>query len=220
MADPNTLVAGDLIRSARDEHPSFDARRHPDPVLLRALSRKQKSLVSKVIRSNSEAFVTDLETTFPLADFDAGITLPDIKYPARAEVQDAQGNKRDVDIIAWELANNYTMGAYIRNGVLYLTGIAQDWVSWALIRLYYMPEVEALTKLTGATGTLVLPNSAEPCLVSYLAYFMAKRGHVDKDLEQPSKREFYESWKGTEEEFLDEMDMVTQAVVSRVQERF
>lgn len=217
---PASLVAKDLILAARDEHPSFEERRHPSQVLLRALSRKQRSLVSKMLVSNSGALVTNLDTVLPLADFDAGVTLPDYKGAPSLEIEDAAGCKRSIDLVAWELRTSYRMGAFIRNGVLYLTGVAEDWTGLSILRFLYTPEVMALTALTGANGTLVLPNSAEPCLVAYLAYFMAKRSHNDKAVAQADRVEFKVLADEAEEDFLDEMDRSQQAVVSKVMETF
>ena len=62
-----TLVAGDLITSARDRSPTFDDRRHPDPVLLRALSSYQKELLGKIIRLDPSKAVEFFDQAVRLA---------------------------------------------------------------------------------------------------------------------------------------------------------
>lgn len=220
-----SLVAADLIQSARDEHPLFDDRRHPKLILLRALSRCQRRLVPKINRVNTKFLTEELETALPLADFAAGITLPDYSFPVGVEVQSpssVQGgtNIFAVDIISREARLRYALCVYIRNNVLYLSGDANDWVGFTYVRFYYVAEVDPLTTYTGAGGTLVLPNAAEPCLVAYLSHFMAKRTQKAEGVEAPDKRTFREGWKEAERDFLDELAMHTQAEVSVVRDVF
>ncbi len=221
MAEPNSLVAADLIRSARDEHPSFaDERRHPKETLLRGLSRYQRTLASKVLKRNNAAMVTTFEEDLPLADFAAGVEVPDYKYPGGVEAIDGQGVSSRIDLVPWQSRNGYLLAAYLRAGVLYLTGTAVDWVGFVTLRFFYVPEVEALTALTGAGGTLVLPNAAEPCLVAFLAYLMAKRGHKDETVEKPDVTVHLTDWQAAEKDFLDEMHNHSTAESSIVRETF
>ncbi len=221
----NSLVAADLILSARDEHPLFDKRRHPDLVLQRALSRYQRRLIPQISRVNTKFMVTELETALPLADFDAGITLPDYSYPVNAEVQtpgSVQGENRKftADIISREARFRYDLAVYVWNNTLYLTGQAADWQGFTFVRFYYVAEVDPLTTLTGATGTLVVPNAAEPCLVAYLCHFMAKRTQKTEDVEAPDRRAFRGEWKDAETDFLDQMSTHVQAEVSVIRDVF
>lgn len=218
----NSLVAGTLIEAARDLHPTFDPRRHPPLVLLRALSRYQQQLVNRIVRATTSFLTAVQETALPLADFDAGIVLPDYKYPAGVEVEGATTVNEvtpiyPVELIPWEDRRRYHLAAYTRNNVLYLTGSATDWVGFTTVRFYYVAEVDALT---GLTGTLVLPNAAEACLVGFLASFMAQRGSQDPSLEAADRREFRAIWREAEEEFLQEMEQHSHAVVSVVRETF
>lgn len=217
-----SLVARDLILAARDEHPSFDERRHPKDGLLRALSRYQRRLVAKIIRINEKFMVAEQETVLPLADFEAGIEVPDYKFPAGAEVEHGITPVRTtpLNFVPWEQRHRYVNGLYLRNNRLYLTGTASDWSGFTLLRFFYMPELDALTKVSGDEGTLVVPNAAEPCLVAYLVSFMAQRGHKDPEMEQPDKAGFKREWERLEQEFLDELDEHGQAEVSTVHEVF
>jgi hypothetical protein len=217
-----SLVAADLIQSARDEHPLFDDRRHPKLILLRALSRYQRRLVPLINRVNTKFLTEELETALPLADFAAGITLPDYSFPVGVEVQSTSSETviATVDLVAREARLRYGRAAYVWNNKLYLTGVANDWVGFSYVRFYYVAEVDPLTTYTGAGGTLVLPNAAEPCLVAYLSHFMAKRTQKTESAEAPDKRVFRDAWKEAEQDFLDELQMHTQAEVSVVREVF
>ncbi len=220
-----SLVAADLFESARDEHPLFDPRRHPDLVLLRALSRYQRRLVPRITRVNTKFLTTELETALPLADFDAGITLPDYSYPVGAEVEtpgsiQAENKKFTADIVAREARFRYDLAVYVWNNKLYLTGQAADWQGFTFVRFYYVAEVDPLTTLTGAGGTLVVPNAAEPCLVAYLCHFMAKRTQKTEKVEAPDRRQFRDEWREAETELLDELSMHVQAEVSVVRDVF
>lgn len=218
-----TLVARDLIQSARDEHLAFDRRRHPDGMLVRALSRYQRRLVPRLIRLNPTILTQVLEQALPLPDFDAGVTLPDHKYPAGVEVETLPQEsglrqpKFQVELIPWQARFRWHLGAFIRNNVLYLTGSERDWLGFVKLRFYYVPEV---TPLTTVDDTLVLPDAAEPCLVAFLASFMAQRPVGGADVERPDVREFRTAWRETEEEFLDEMGQHVQAQTSVIAESF
>ncbi len=207
-----SLVASDLIRSARDEARDFDDRHHPDPVLVRHLSRYQRRLVSRVVQLNPAAMTTFQTTSLPLADFDAGVTVPDFKRPAQIELEASPGSgtrvpKYESNLVPWEERFRFHLAAYVRGSTLYLTGQAQDWVGFNTLRFYYVAEVDVLTD---GDSVLVLPNAAEPVLVAYLAYVMAKRGSGE-EAGRPDPKTFRADWRETEEEFLDEMARQSQS---------
>ncbi len=218
-----SLVAQDLIDAARDPHPAFDDRRHPGGVLLRALSRYQRHLASRIVQYNPSVLTQLQETTLPLANFDAGIVLPDFKYPAGVEAEmppessDVENRKHQIDLIAWQARHRWHLGAFIRNNTLYLTGNAQDWVGFTKIRFFYVAEVE---KLTDGTSVLVLPNAAEPCLVAYLSHVMAIRLVGDPHVPRFDAAPFLATWGDLEERLLDEMGRHDQATVSVIHEAF
>ena len=221
----NSLLAGDIINSSRDEHPIFDTRRHPNLVLLRALSRYQRQLIPKINRVNTKFMTSELITALPLADFDAGITLPDYIYPVGAEVEtpsSVQSENRlfTADIVSREARLRYDLAVYLWNNTLYLTGHVADWQGFLSVRFYYIAQVDPLTTLTGATGTLVLPNATEPCLVAYLAHFMAKRSQKTEDVEAPDRRMFRNEWKEAEADLMDELAMHVQTEISVIRDVF
>lgn len=218
-----SLVAKDIIDAARDAHPVFDRRRHPGGVLLRALSRYQRSLAAEIVKYNPSVLTQVQTTSLPLASFDAGVALPDFKYPAgvEAEMPPESGGtvsrKHQVDLVPWQARFRWHLGAFIRNNTLYLTGTAPDWVGFQTLRFYYVPEVE---NLAAESAVLVLPNAAEPCLTAYLGHFMAQRSKGDPTAAGLDAREFRVTWREAEDEFLDEMGRHDQATTSVIHESF
>ena len=216
------LVAGELITSARDEHPTFNDRRHPDPVLLRALSRYQRELFGKLIRLDSQKAVIYQDTALPLASFDAGIAVPTYKYPSGAEARTSTCTiGRQLKIVAWERRTEYHHAVYLRNGVLYLTGLESYWTDYDTIRFFYVPELAALAIDAAAmSAVLSLPDAAEATLVAFLALQMAKRGGAGDGETAPDAKVFGGEWVAAEDRFLDEMGRNTQAVSSVIRDVF
>lgn len=218
-----SLVAQDLIDAARDLHVAFNDRRHPGGVLLRALSRYQRQLIPRIIQYNPSVLTQVQETSLPLADFDAGVTLPDFKYPAAVEAETLPQEsglrqpKFQVDLVPWQARFRWHLGAFIRNNTLYLTGTARDWIGFTKLRFYYVAEVESLT---AGTSVLVLPNAAEPCLVAYLAHVMGQRTVGDPQVPEFDATAFLASWQAQEEALLDEMGRHDQATTSVIREAF
>jgi hypothetical protein len=218
-----TLVAGNLIRAARDEHPTFDDRRHPDPVLLRALSRYQRELLGRITRLDPAQGIAHLDTTLPLSSFSAGITVAACKKPFGAEVTLAghhvHGKTHPVDLIPWREKAAYRHAVYFLDGVLYLTGQARDWVHFSMLRFYYVPEPASLA-LDDTVILTLLPDAAEPTLVAFLASKMAQRGGAGEGQTPPDPASFAADWMRAEDRFFDEMAANTQAVTSTVREVF
>lgn len=221
MAGP--MVTADVIRSARSLHPTFDKNRHPDRMLVETLSRYQRELLARIIRLDDSLAVTFFDTPLPLADFDSGIALPAYKYPSSVEVTHvgAAGHQRvaTVDLVPWQDHKAYHGAAYIRNGVLYLTGRAQSWAGFSNVRFYYIPEPDAVD--LSLEGTLdFLPQAAEPVVVAYLCKVMAGRGGHGPNEVAPNVGQFTKDWRDSESYFFDEIGHHTQAVVSTVKDHF
>jgi hypothetical protein len=205
-----SLVARDLIQAARDLSPAFDERRNPSPMLLRLLSTYQRRLAGKVVQRNQTVLTANQETALPLATFTAGITVPDYKRPLKVWALES-GNtadpdpKTEIELVGWTALPRYLRGAALKDHVLYLSGVPADWVNFTGIRFEYIPELNALTALTGSGGTLALPNAAEPVLVAYLAYRMAARGVKAEDVEPPDTPRLRQEWLEAEDDFLGEL---------------
>jgi hypothetical protein len=212
-----TLVAGDVIESARGLHPSFNKLRHPDPLLIRALSRYQRELLARIIRLDSSLAVAFFDQALPLADFSAGIAVPPYKYPFGAAAISATGKQHHMDLVSWEASKLYHHAAYLLNGVLFLAGKEHNWTSYATIRFLYVPEPSAVTLSLG--GTLdALPEAAESVVVSYLGLVMASRGGADDGMAKPNPSEFRVDWTQAEQRFFDEIGRHTQAQTSVVRD--
>jgi hypothetical protein len=215
-----SLVVRDIIQAARDEHPSFEERRHPSAGLLRMLSRYQRRLAGRIVQTNRRILTASQDTALPLADFTVGITVLDYKRPLRVwalgpATSDDPDPKTEVDLVGWEAAPRYYRAAFLRDHVLYLSGTAADWVGFTGIRFDYVPELDTLTTL-GAT--LALPNAAESCLVAYLAYRMAVRGQKDEGVEPPDTARLHKEWLQAEDEFIGEMAGQVQAETGIIRE--
>ena len=219
-----TLVVGNLIEAARDEHPSFDQNRHPSPVLLRALSRYQRELFAKIIRLDPSQGVQNFDQTMPLSVFENGIAIPAYKYPLGVQVQRVNGHEfHPIDLVSWAESDSHKHAGYLLNGILFLTGHASHWTHVGMVRFLYVPEPDAVPDLATDALTTVLtliPDGAESTLVAFLASKMALRGGSGDGVAAPNPAGFLAAWQAAEERFLDEMGRNTQAVTSIVREAF
>ncbi len=201
-----TLVVSDIINSARDEHPSFDERRHPDRVLVRMLSRYQRELVAKALHRNAAVLLQRTSVTLPLANFDAGITLPANKFVSGADAILATDTtvRTPIELLDWGRHSDPAPfpSGWIENGVLYLQGQARDWERYGSIVVFYIPEP---AELTSPNSTFVLPDSAAPALVANTAAFMVRRGHNDPALPPVDAQFFYLRAAAIEESWLQEI---------------
>lgn len=201
-----TLTAKQVIEAARDEHASFDDRRHPDRPLVRMLSRYQKQLLARAMERNVAPFVLVQETALPLADFDAGIALPAHKVIQHVDAVSATdpARKRRVEILDWgHHADPVPFpSVFIEAGVLYLRGVANSWNEYGQLRVFYVAEPVVLT---APASTFILPDSAESALISRTAAYMAQRGHADEQLPAADAAFFATRAAGVEADWLDEI---------------
>lgn len=173
-----TLLAGQIIDSARGHHPAFDPTRHPNKVLLQYLSACARELHGKVTRLDPEALRTEQTQAMPLAVHEDGIALTANRHVVEVVGFDAEGNEHPVELIpathrldrGIRAASCWQIGA-----TLYLTSPATLWERITSLGIAYVPIPATLSTLTGATGTLAVPDTAENCLINKVAAFMAKR---------------------------------------------
>lgn len=198
------LVAGTIIDEARDWHPTFNVRDHPDKALLRALDQYQRTLIARIVQVNEDYSRTILTTALPLATFANGITLPANLLVTGAEFLDISGNRHEVDLRPMmyrdDPAPRYTL--FIGANVAYLRGAAQDWNAIQSIDIAYIPVPTALALLT---DVLTIGDSARRSLVMHLCYMMATRGTTRSDVPPLNPDGFRRDWMRTEEEFLYEV---------------
>jgi hypothetical protein len=169
------LISRDLIRAARDGHPSFTAAAHPDPVLVRALSAEQRRLLGKMVQANPSAAASTLAIDLTTYDFAAGVVLPahhHVHDPAEAVGKG--GERGHVFLISHANLNGQRpqYGYAVHAGRVFLAGTAREWSRVMAVNVSYTPVAGELDSLT---APLVLPDTAEPYMVRFLEVTMAKR---------------------------------------------
>jgi hypothetical protein len=176
--------AGTLIDEARDLHPSFTVRHHPDKVLLRQLERREKDMLRRALEINESYRSTTLPTALPLAVFASGIALPANTTVVGADYIDAHGDRFEIQLRPWALRGDPAplRCAYVNAGVVYLRGLAADWTGLTSILIYHTPAPAALTT---KASVLTIGDEAKSHLVADLAFMMAARGHSDPQLSRP-----------------------------------
>lgn len=210
------ITLGDVIRSARDLHPSFKPQQTPDPVLMRWLSDYQEELRGRLLDWNPDAITATETIALPLADFSAGHTLPEYQRIREADIRYGTGasqERMDLPIAGPRFRHELLAPiAYVEGGVLYLVGKEKDYNGFDQIRVRYVP---APTDLTDATSAFSLPDRARPVLKAWAAAFMASRGPLAGDA-PPDKVELTGKAEKAEETFLTELERRDGPVVSRV----
>lgn len=213
------LTCRSLILGARDAHPSFDRFRHPDAVLVRALSGEQRRLAGKVIQANRSALAAELPPIELAAyDFAAGAALPAFQFVHGAHGLTPTGQPVEVREIAWGnrlRPPSWGFTFYVHAGRLFLTGAPADWKPVASVHVSYAPLPGELASLDAA---LVLPDGAEACLRAFLADFMARRTPADVAALSPADRaRVAAEWSEAEADFHLEVRQGFKATVIRPQ---
>lgn len=175
------LTAGAVITEARDAHPSFNKRQHPNGSLLRLLSSYQRQITSKIARVNAPLCASQLLVTLPLADFDAGVKLPANTYVLPGLLLRSNVNpdlKEPIDLVDATLRGELDMPhkfAYLRGNNLLLGRRPSNYTNFDQILLEVVLVPRALAALT---DTLVLPDWGEDTYVGHLVNKMAMRGDM------------------------------------------
>lgn len=218
------MTAEDIIRQARQEGPAFTADRHPPSVAIDRLSRIQRRLVAEWTKRDSSAYVSELEITFPLDDFGAGVELDDgesepeplditaFHDPFDLYVKGDADRPHDLPLIDRRERNRstFTRGCWIQGSTLYFTGRKELWSDVERVVVTYTatpPDIESKTE------TLVLPITAEEALVTALAAFFASRT-PNAELTK-SRREYMKTAVDAEALWLSEISRRRGAVSSR-----
>ena len=215
-----TLVVGDILTASRDQSPTYDDRRHPDAVLLRALSRYQKELLGRIIRLDPSKAVEYFDQALPLTVFANGIAVPAYKYPLGAQVTYSGGTEvRHLELVSWPDNLRHHHACYLLNGILFLCGEAEDWTEYSTLRWRYVAEPAALA-MSRATVLTLMPDSAEGTLVAYLALKMAQRGGAEEGEPKPDAASAAADWQVAEDRLFDELGRNAQAVSSIIADNF
>jgi hypothetical protein len=198
-------TVGDVIQGARDQHSSFDERRHPDRLLLRQLSGYHRRLCAKAVHVSESILATALTIPLPLTSFVAGYTLPAHQYLHGGDVWWTNGiDKSPLTLVPWAARNDAGKfpSGWVHGGVLYLKGDASDWTPYASLHLTYTPVAPEFTVLT---QTLLLGDTMGDACEAFLAQVMAVRGHADKDAPRLDVGFFVQAAAAAEEAFLTDL---------------
>jgi hypothetical protein len=183
------LTLDTVIKAVRDVHPAFEERLVPNAVLARFYSQYQRQLVRKLTHVRRDYLASTEDVEFPLATFANGHTLADHEYVIGGTVVFVNTTTYKEELTIVPFGERFqpwgSYPAYIVNRVMYFCGTADDWVPVDKVTVFYVPEIAALTVLTGAGGTFTLPDVAEDALVGAGARFAALRvaGKPDVDID-------------------------------------
>ena len=179
-----SLTAGDIINRARDHHFSFDTRKHPNGALLRLLSSYQRDITAKVARVNPAVCASNITVTLPLADFDAGVTLPSFTYvlpDVTLRVISSQLSEPiDLKNVVFRLADETPVRfAYLQGNILFLGRRAENYTPYdqLLVQLVLTPK-----NLVALSDPLVLPDYGVDTYVGRLIGVMARRSDMGGEL--------------------------------------
>lgn len=185
------MTVAELIDEARDFHPSLTKQSTPDVLCMRALSRYQRRIASKVTALDEDALATPVTVSgvnllTAVADR-TGIVLPAHLYllnPVYAVHTDSGGR---IEVEITDRATRNTEGAwrfpaaYVLNGTLYPLNLmdvlgttygTHGWEYYGGLELVLVPLYD---DLTGPTDVLQIPDVCRDALVNNLALFMAGR---------------------------------------------
>lgn len=194
----------DAIRSARDQHPVFEPERTPDMVLIREMNRYVRQLLFRIHERDSSRTTTSVTVPLPLADFEAGVALPDYIIFQGATLQCSElSAETQLRIIPFRKRHEpgVPYPGFIHDGVLYLIGNEEDWSQFDSFTYWYVPEP---AELATYTDVLPVPEAAFPVIVDRLCFFMTRRSPVFENERVPMD-EFKQQWRESESEFLIEM---------------
>ena len=177
-----SLTVGDVITRARDHHPSFEDRAHPNGTLLRMLSNYQRDITAKIARVNPGLCASEVIVTLPLADFNAGAKLPSHTYALPSfELRSKQNTdvKRSIDLVSLSLRTVPEMPhqfVYLKGNNLFLGRRPENYDGFdqLLLQLVLTPR-----NLVGLDDPLILPDWGVDTYAGHLAMRMAVRGGIE-----------------------------------------
>jgi hypothetical protein len=188
------LTAGGVINEARDAHPAFNPRQHPNGTLLRLLSSYQRNITSKIARVNAPLCASQLIIALPLADFNAGVKLPANTYVLPGVLLRNNVNvdlKEPIDLVDATLRGELDMDhkfAYLKGNNLFLGRRASNYRNFDQIILELVLVPRRLERLS---DILVLPDWGEDTYIGALVNKMAIRqelgGNVLLDADKMEK---------------------------------
>jgi hypothetical protein len=168
------FTAGDVILEFRDQHSAFSEELTPDTVALRHLARYTREIHARLVEKDSSLYAERLQTAMPLADFEAGITLPDAVQILGGTIVYESAYTEPLNLVPWrarQTPNLYSC-AYRLGGALYLCGDETAWTDVTRIDVYYVAE-PALP--ADYADTVPLPDAAKAACIYNLAAWTARR---------------------------------------------
>lgn len=205
------MAVREVILAARDARAEFTRQQTGDSAAVRFLERWQRRIAGEIARWRPEAVSSPVEVALPLADFDAGFTIPDHYRVHGGAVFYTNTDTRPEPLELLEFHERMERrdgpAAYIQGrNTLKLIGVAADWqsVSQILLELFPVP-----TAIAALTEDLSLPGDVEPAASSALASFMAQR---QPSMSRAEKLELAGVALTDEEAYLD---MITQRRIAR-----
>ncbi len=172
------LTAGAVITEARDHHPAFNPRQHPNGTLLRLLSSYQRQITSEIARVNAPLCASEVLIALPLDDFNAGVKLPANTYVLPGVLLRNTVNvdlKEPIDLVDMTLRGELDMPhkfAYLEGNNLFLGRRASNYDNFDQIILKMVLVPRRLERLT---DVLLLPDWGEETYIGALVNKMAIR---------------------------------------------
>lgn len=197
------FTAADVILEFRDQHGAFSEELTPDTVAIRQLARYTRELHARLVEKDSSLYAERLQTALPLADFEAGITLPDAVQILGGTIVHDSEETEPLNLVPWRARQtpNLYSSAYRLGGALYLCGNATAWDDVARIDLYYVAEPVLPTAFA---DTVPLPDAAKRACVYNLAVWTARRLTQPADT-MPDIRYLEQQFREAERELLVEV---------------
>ncbi len=168
------FTAADVLLEFRDQHSAFGEELTPDTVAIRQLARYTRELHARLVEKDSSLYAARLQQALPLADFEAGITLPDaVQILGGTIILDSEETE-PLNLVPWRARQtpNLYSSAYRLGGALYLCGNETAWDDVARIDLYYVAEPVLPADYT---DDVPLPDAAKRACVYNLAVWAARR---------------------------------------------
>ncbi len=176
-----SLTVGDVITRARDHHPTFEDRAHPNGTLLRMLSNYQRDITAKIARVNPGLCASEIVVPLPLADFNAGVKLPAYSYVLPAFELRSRNNtdlKEPIDLVDLSLRAVSEMPrkfVYLKGSNLFLGRRPGNYDAFDQLQLQLVLTPKNLETLN---DPLILPDYGVDTYAGHLAMRMAVRGDI------------------------------------------
>lgn len=213
------LTPSEVVDEARDLHPSFTEAKHPEKVLIRALSAWQQELLSKLQRVYPEELRLVETVSLPISPFEDGHTLP-----ANTGVSEGTLYHNETDFpqtrfqilpeVQGGTGGFYWPSGFVRGGTLFLNGKEADWEGYDRIEVPYIPAPAAIDPAGDDTSSL--PDQARSAARYHLAEFMAARHDGDDPV--PPLDYFATRASGKEDEFLRAMQLKGSGTTGKIRD--